>query len=130
MAGLPAVSRRCLTRRQAKRKMTILHAHSAPHFAAHLRAVLADANAHPHSVDIAVGCYFYLPGFALVADLLPTHPGKVRILTGRTDCPVPGANRRRPTWGRHAGLLANGSPAGRCRVDAGLTAHPLHAGTA
>ena len=32
--------------------MTILHAHSAPRFASHLRSVLADANAHPHSVDI------------------------------------------------------------------------------
>ena len=32
--------------------MTTLHAHSALHFADHLRSVLADANAHPHSVDI------------------------------------------------------------------------------
>ena len=32
--------------------MTVLHAHSNPHFPAHLRAVLAEANAHPHSVDI------------------------------------------------------------------------------
>ena len=57
--------------------MTTLHAHSAPRFAAHLRSVLTAANAHPHSVDIAVG-YFYLSGFALVADLLATRPGKVR----------------------------------------------------
>ena len=41
--------------------MTILHAHSALRFAAHLRSVLAAANGHPHSVDIAVG-YFYLTG--------------------------------------------------------------------
>ena len=32
--------------------MTILHARSDPHFASHLRAVLAAANDHPHSVDI------------------------------------------------------------------------------
>ena len=44
-------------------------------------------NAHPHSVDIAVG-YFYLSGFALVADLLATRPGKVRILIGRTHRPT------------------------------------------
>ena len=58
--------------------MAILHAHSDPHFAARLRA---DANAQPHSVDIAVG-YFYL------SDLLATHPGKVRILIGRTHRPT------------------------------------------
>ena len=54
--------------------MTILHAHSTPRFASHLRAVLAAAaaNAHPHSVDIAVG-YFYLSGFAPVSDLLATR---------------------------------------------------------
>ena len=57
--------------------MTILHAHNAPHSTAHLRAILADANGQTHSVDIAVG-YFYLSGFALVADLLATRPGKVR----------------------------------------------------
>lgn len=45
----------------SERKMTILHAHSDPHFPAHLRAVLADANSQPYSVDIAVG-YFYLTG--------------------------------------------------------------------
>ena len=43
--------------------MTILHAHSDPQFADHLRSVLADANGQPHNVDIAVG-YFYLSGFA------------------------------------------------------------------
>ena len=58
--------------------MTILHAHSNPRFATHLRAVPADANAHPHSVDIAVG-YFHLSGFTQVADLLATRPGKVTI---------------------------------------------------
>ena len=67
--------------------MTILHAHSDPQFAAHLRSVLADACDQPHSVDIAVG-YFYLSGFAQVADLLATRPGKVRILIGRTDRPT------------------------------------------
>ena len=67
--------------------MTILHAHSNPRFATHLRAILADANAHPHSVDIAVGC-LYLSGFAHVADLLATRPGKVRILIGRTHRPT------------------------------------------
>ena len=68
--------------------MTILHTRSDPYFTAHLRAVLAAAaNAHPHSVDIAVG-YFYLSGFALVADLLATRPGKVRILIGRTHRPT------------------------------------------
>ena len=38
-------------------------------------------------MDIAVG-YFYLSGFARVADLLATRPGKVRILIGRTDTPT------------------------------------------
>ena len=41
--------------------MTILHARSNPHFAAHLRSVLANANGHPHGMDIAAG-YFYLTG--------------------------------------------------------------------
>ena len=67
--------------------MTILHAHSDPQFAEHLRSVLNEANGQPHSVDIAVG-YFYLSGFAEVADLLSTRPGKVRILIGRTDRPT------------------------------------------
>ena len=67
--------------------MTILHAHSDPQFAAHLRSVLADANGQPHSADIAVG-YFYLSGFAQVADLLASRPGKVRLLIGRTDRPT------------------------------------------
>ena len=49
--------------------------------------MLADANGQPHSVDIAVG-YFYLSGFAQVADLLAIRPGKVRILIGRTDRPT------------------------------------------
>ena len=38
-------------------------------------------------MDIAVG-YFYLSGFASVADLLAQRPGKVRILIGRTDRPT------------------------------------------
>lgn len=67
--------------------MTILHAHSTPKFIEHLRSVLAEANARPHSVDIAVG-YFYLSGFTKVADLLAGRPGKVRILIGRTDTPT------------------------------------------
>lgn len=67
--------------------MTILHARSEPQFTEHLRSVLAEANGTPHSVDIAVG-YFYLSGFAQVADLLASRPGKVRILIGRTDSPT------------------------------------------
>ncbi len=67
--------------------MTILHADSEPQFAEHLRSVLAEANGQPHSVDVAVG-YFYLSGFAQVADLLETRPGQVRILIGRTDTPT------------------------------------------
>ena len=67
--------------------MTILHAHSEPQFAEHLRRVLGEANGVPHSVDIAVG-YFYLSGFNQVADLLATRPGEVRILIGRTDVPT------------------------------------------
>ena len=67
--------------------MTILHAHSDPQFATHLRSVLADANGQPHSVDIAVG-YFYLSGFAQAADLLASRPGKIRLLIGRTDRPT------------------------------------------
>ena len=67
--------------------MTILHAHSEPQFAEHLRSVLAEANGQPHSVDIAVG-YFYLSGFTKVADLLASRPGRVRILIGRTDRPT------------------------------------------
>ena len=67
--------------------MTILHAHSDPDFTQHLRAVLAEADGTPHSVDIAVG-YFYLSGFREVADLLSTRPGLVRILIGRTDRPT------------------------------------------
>ena len=67
--------------------MTILHAASDPQFAQHLRTVLAEANGEPNSVDIAVG-YFYLSGFAEVADLLAQRPGKVRILIGRTDRPT------------------------------------------
>ena len=67
--------------------MTILHANSDPQFTEHLRSVLNDANGQPHSVDIAVG-YFYLSGFAEVADLLSARPGKVRILIGRTDRPT------------------------------------------
>lgn len=67
--------------------MTILHADSDPKFAEHLRTVLTEANGQPHSVDIAVG-YFYLSGFATVADLLAQRPGKVRILIGRTDRPT------------------------------------------
>ncbi len=58
--------------------MTILHAHSDPQFAEHLRSILAEANGQLHSVDIAVG-YFYLSGFTQVADLLATRPGKDRI---------------------------------------------------
>lgn len=87
--------------------MTILHASSDPQFTAHLRSVLADANGQPHSVDIAVG-YFYLSGFAQVADLLATRPGKVRILIGRTDRPTraeitAGYNPREAEAGYHAG---------------------------
>ena len=67
--------------------MTILHAHSDPQFTERLRSVLNEANGVPHSVDIAVG-YFYLSGFAQVADLLASRPGKVRILIGRTDTPT------------------------------------------
>ena len=67
--------------------MTILHANSDPQFTEHLRSVLNEANSQLHSVDIAVG-YFYLSGFAEVADLLSTRPGKVRILIGRTDLPT------------------------------------------
>ena len=67
--------------------MTILHARSEPKFTEHLRSVLAEANGTPHSVDIAVG-YFYLSGFAQVADLLASRPGRVRILIGRTDRPT------------------------------------------
>ena len=67
--------------------MTILHAKSDPQFTEHLRSVLNEANAQPYSVDIAVG-YFYLSGFAGVANLLSTRPGKVRILIGRTDRPT------------------------------------------
>ena len=67
--------------------MTILHAHSDPDFTKHLRAVLAEANGQPHSVDIAVG-YFYLSGFKEVADLLSNRPGQVRLLLGRTDRPT------------------------------------------
>ena len=86
--------------------MTILHAHSAPQFAEHLRSVLAEANGQPHSVDIAVG-YFYLSGFTQVADLLATRPGRVRILIGRTDRPtreeiVAGYNPRESTDDYHA----------------------------
>ena len=67
--------------------MTILHAHSDPDFTSQLRAVLADANGQPHSVDIAVG-YFYLSGFRAVSDLLANRPGQVRLLLGRTDRPT------------------------------------------
>ena len=67
--------------------MTILHAHSDPDFTQHLRAVLAEADGTPHSVDIAVG-YFYLSGFREVADLLSDRHGLVRILIGRTDRPT------------------------------------------
>lgn len=61
--------------------MTILHARSDPQFADHLRSGLVDANGQPHSVDIAVG-YFYLSGFARVADQLASRPGAVRISLG------------------------------------------------
>ena len=86
--------------------MTILHAHSDPQFTERLRSVLAEANAQPHSVDIAVG-YFYLSGFTQVADLLATRPGQVRILIGRTDTPTrseiaSGYNPREPAEGYHA----------------------------
>ena len=112
---------------QNKRKMTILHAHSDPHFAAHLRA---DANAHPHSVDIAVG-YFYLSGFAQVSDLLDTRPGKVRILIGRTHRPTLEQIAAGLSAGDTLALLANGGVRQGCRVDAGLTVRPLsRAGTA
>ena len=67
--------------------MTILHAHSDPQFTDYLRSALGEANGKPHSVDIAVG-YFYLSGFAQVANLLGDRPGKVRILIGRTDTPT------------------------------------------
>ena len=63
--------------------MTILHSHSEPQFTEHLCRVLAEANGQPHSVDIAVG-YFYLSGFAQVADLLAARPGKAHIPIGRT----------------------------------------------
>ena len=49
--------------------------------------MLADANGQPHNVDIAVG-YFYLSGFARVADLLSARTGAVRILIGRADRPT------------------------------------------
>ena len=86
--------------------MTILHAHSDPQFTDHLRSVLCEANGQPHSVDIAVG-YFYLSGFAQVADLLAGRPGRVRILIGRTDRPtreevVAGYNPRESDDGYHA----------------------------
>ena len=67
--------------------MTILHATSETDFATKLREVLGNAHAQPHSVDIAVG-YFYLSGFNIVADLLASRPGKIRILIGRTDRPT------------------------------------------
>ena len=87
--------------------MTILHAHSDPQFAEHLRSVLAEANGQPNSVDIAVG-YFYLSGFNRVADLLATRPGQVRILIGRTDTPTrreiaAGYSPREPESGYHDG---------------------------
>ena len=99
--------------------MTILHAHSDPQFAAHLRSVLADANAHPHSVDIAVG-YFHLSGFTQVADLLATRPGKVRILIGRTHRPTLEQIAAGLSAGDTLALLANGGVRQGCRVDAGL----------
>ena len=85
--------------------MTILHAHSDPQFTEHLRSVLNEANGQPHSIDIAVG-YFYLSGFAEVADLLSDRPGKVRILIGRTDRPTSqeiaaGYGPQEPTEGFH-----------------------------
>ena len=100
--------------------MTILHAHSNPRFATHLHAILAAANAHPHSVDIAVGCYFYLSGFAQVSDLLATRPGKVRILIGRTHRPTLEQIAPGLSAGDTLALLANGGVRQGCRVDAGL----------
>ena len=87
--------------------MTILHAASATDFATKLREVLGDANAQPHSVDIAVG-YFYLSGFNAVADVLASRPGKIRILIGRTDRPTKeeitaGYSPHEPAAGYHAG---------------------------
>ena len=86
--------------------MTILHAKSDPQFTDHLRSVLKEANGTPHSVDIAVG-YFYLSGFAEVADILAARPGKVRILIGRTDRPTSqeiaaGYGPHEPTDGFHS----------------------------
>ena len=86
--------------------MTILHADSDPKFTEHLRSVLNEASGQPHSVDIAVG-YFYLSGFAEVADLLAARPGKVRILIGRTDRPTSqeiaaGYSPHEPTEGFHS----------------------------
>ena len=99
--------------------MTILHAHSDPQFAAHLRSVLADANAHPHSVNIAVG-YLHLSGFTQVSDLLATRPGKVRILIGRTHHPTLEQIAASLSAGDTLALLANGSVRQGCRVDDGL----------
>ena len=87
--------------------MTILHAQSDPDFIRQLRAVLAEANGQPHSVDIAVG-YFYLSGFRAVADLLASRPGSVRLLIGRTDRPTQqeiaaGYGPQEPAAGYHAG---------------------------
>ena len=56
--------------------MTILHTRSDPYFTAHLRSVLAaDANAHPHSVDITVG-YFYSPASRKSPTSWPPAPAK------------------------------------------------------
>ena len=92
--------------------MTILHARSEPQFAQQLRLVIGEANGRPHSVDIAVG-YFYLSGFAQVADLLAARPGQVRILIGRTDVPT----RQEIAAGYSPGESAAGYHAGQNRQD-------------
>ena len=114
-SGLASSFPPLLNASQNKRKMTILHAHSAAHF----RAVLADANAHPHSVDIAVGC-LYLSGFAQVSDLLDTRPGKVRLLIGRTHRPTLEQIAAGLSAGDTLTLLANSGVRQGYRVDAGL----------
>ena len=104
--------------------MAILHAHSDPHFAAHLRA---DANAHPHSVDIAVGYfYFHLSGFTQVAAPLATRPGKASILIGRTHRPTLTEITAGQAGGDTLVPIASGNVRQGYRVDAGLAV--LHDG--